>query len=117
MSNLPATLSGLCIWINLQFEVVNHANLCPLRLTQLSTRCCQKHLVGFLTRDYSLAEIKQEPFEDENWARAAQNSQRLPGQQAEDRPGQSRAHEAFQHSLQQTSSHSSRLKDGPSRKE
>lgn len=53
-----------------------------------------------LISGYSLAEIEEKSFKNENRACAAENSQRLTGQQAEHCSRQSRAHETFQHSLQ-----------------
>ena len=67
------------------------------------------HLPGFLplkttcrvwVSNNSLAEIEEESFKDEHRARAAENGQRLTGQQAEHGSRQGRPHETFQHSLQ-----------------
>ena len=44
-------------------------------------------------------EVDQDLLEDEDGAGAAEDSERLPGQQTEDSPGQQVTHEGLQHTL------------------
>lgn len=83
------------------YKPILHTDLPTIHTNTLNFRfVVAKNGCWIWTQNDSLAKIKEKPFEDENRARAAENGQRLPGEQAEHCPRQSRAHKAFQHSLQ-----------------
>lgn len=71
---------GVCLFSDLKSQTQCS---CPARLTQKNI----------------LAEVEEQPFKDQNRTSAAEDGERLPGQQAEDTAGDRRAQETLQHTL------------------